>query len=125
MRVDGTALSSIDIVKKSKRCSNVSSKALNFVSFMDFLRAVIVYSITFYEIYTVPFQEALLMDIKRDIMSANFIPGVQENTHNQYIHADRFCQFCPQLLDLILDLKSRSPTNLEDEKGYEGATSVG
>lgn len=47
MRVDGTALYYIEIMKNRKLLNNVLSKALPCVSFLDLIRSVIAYARTF------------------------------------------------------------------------------
>lgn len=80
MHVYGTEVSSIDIINKNKPVNNVSSKELPCVSFLDLLRAVIEYGRTFHECYRVPFRKERPTDIRREMMSAKIIPGVQDHT---------------------------------------------
>lgn len=83
MPVDGAVLAAIDIMKNSKPIKIVSSKALPCVSFLDRLGAVIVYARTLDECNTEPFREAHLIEIRRDMVSAKFIPRVQDNKYNR------------------------------------------
>lgn len=79
MRVDRTELSSIKIMQNSKLLNNVSSKYLIFVSLLDRFCAVISNSRRLEKWYTVPFRAAPLRDTRRDMVSSNIVPEVEDN----------------------------------------------
>lgn len=91
MRADGRSFSAVDLMKNSKLLNNVIQKARACISFVVILRAVIAYVRGFDESYPVPRTEARILNDRRDMQSANFIPGVGSKTYNRYIHAARLC----------------------------------
>lgn len=101
--------SSIEIMKNSKLLNHVLSKSLPCVSFLYLLLAFIAYYRTLDDFYAVTFPGTRLIDIQQYILSANFIPGVQDNTYNPYIHVARFFKCVSKLLKLILYLNLRFP----------------
>lgn len=83
MRVYGTPLDSIDILTNNKLINYVSSKAQPCVSFLDLLCAHIANVRTFAELNMISFGDPSLKQIRIGMVSANFIPEVQDEMYSR------------------------------------------
>lgn len=107
LRADGTQIWSLEVMKKSKLLNTASSKALPCVNVLDVFRALIAYAGMFNECDPISIRDGRLYNVRRDMESASFIPGVKPTVYNRYIPFARMCIMHPTLLDLIIDLNNR------------------
>lgn len=91
-------------MNNSKYINKFSLKEMTWVSFRDVIRAVTADARTSDESYNVPFREARLIDIRRDMASKTFIPGDHDSTCSRYINVARLYQLFTQKHDYIVDV---------------------
>lgn len=91
IRSDGTAFCMLPKMENSKFLSASYANSLPCTNFMDVLKTIIAYVRPFHESYNVPFEEALTVDIIKDVGSSNLIPAAFSTTHSRNIRAACLC----------------------------------
>ena len=109
-RVDGTALSALEIVKTSKLLNDVASNDLPFNSFEDTLESLLTYSEGFFELYEVRISDSRINDIREDLQEANFLCSVTSpSSYVRYIRATKLYLRYPGIFAEIKRLNRSDP----------------
>lgn len=88
-------------MKNCRLLNNVTGHPFACSEFLDVLKAVLAYAITFEESYSIYVDDARIIDIYEDLDSANFLPSSSRTTYTRYIRSARLCGRCEDLLPLV------------------------
>lgn len=108
------------MTKNSKVLSKASETVLCCSSFMGILHSVVAYERTYNDTYDIPFAQAKVSDICRDLQTSDFIPKASVSTYDRYIVVARLCLSCGALLPFVTELNWRVALT-----GNRPSTSIG
>lgn len=107
-------------MQHAKSLKIASSRVLSCIAFLLVLHSVSAYARNFNEAYAVPFREVVVVDIRRDLGSTNFIPTSSASTYDRYIHVARLCFGCEDFQHFVENLNNMDPLT-----GNNATTSIG
>lgn len=102
IRANGCSLSALEYIKNSKLLNTVSGNVFPCTSFIAILNTVLQYATWFEITHGITILQARLVDVKKDMKKANYIPSAQSDaSYRRYIQTAKLALRCDGLIRLI------------------------